>query len=198
MDLETAVRFLISVFVVGITPVPWWLIIFHYLVRKQSKVITIVSYASIAIFWGILGFYVYHHMELLFGQRFTPTWVMRLLGFIVILLAATMDWKVMQTLGVKRLLMFVEMKQEKTHEQFVTSGIYQYARHPRYVEYMLIALSVVLFFGYIFMFYYLIYLILSFWLATSAEEKELVERFGNDYREYQKKVPRFFIPFRRR
>lgn len=32
----------------------------------------------------------------------------------------------------------------------------------------------------------------SYFVITKLEEKELLDRFGNDYRKYRKRVPKFF------
>jgi len=191
---ETLIEWLILFFIVGIAPVPWWLIAFHHVVQRHSRKMAIVSYASILLFWVVLGYVAVSHRDFIFGNHFTPTILTQAVGFIFIVLAGIVDWQVIKVLGVKRLLMFVEFNQEKTSDHFVESGIYKYARHPRYVEYMLISASIGLFFGYIFLFYYLAYLVLAFWIATAVEEQELVERFGDTYRNYRKRVPRFFIP----
>jgi protein-S-isoprenylcysteine O-methyltransferase Ste14 len=70
------------------------------------------------------------------------------------------------------------------------SQIYSIVRHPTYFAVMLIALG-----GWIG--YLSVYAFTSFMLFVIGislhlkfvEEKELIERFGQDYRDYQKKVP---------
>lgn len=190
---ESVSQALLTLFLSVITPIPWWLALFHSVVRQKSKTVTTVCYFSIFGVIIVLAWWAFGHQDLFFGSRFTPTIVTRALGVLLFVSAFVVDRSVMKMLGLKRLAMIPEFHQEKGDQTFVATGIYRYSRHPRYVEYMLIALSTGLFFGYLFMFGYFIYLVLAFWVATNAEEAELIARFGDAYREYQKKVPRFFL-----
>lgn len=187
------IYFFLTLFVIVITPVPWWLILFHILVQKESRILAYLSYFSVCLVWVILGYFLFQHQDLLFGHKFLPNIFSRIIGIIFFAMAVIVDWNVIKTLGLKRLAMLPEFNRQDEAENFVATGIYRYSRHPRYVEYMLISTSAGFFFGYWFMFGFLAYLVMSFWLATIAEEAELIKRFGDSYRDYRKKVPRFFI-----
>lgn len=78
------------------------------------------------------------------------------------------------------------------HHRLITSGWYRRVRHPLYL-FMLLAIFITpvmpldrVVLGLAFLIY------LAF--AVPVEEKKLVERFGAEYREYQKKVPAV-VPF---
>lgn len=191
--MEAIVRTFLTLFIVVVGTIPWWLILFHYLAPHPSKTVRKVSYYGVIGVWVVLAFFAFQHQDFFFELKFVPNMLTRGLGIIFIILAGIIDWNVIKTLGLKRLAMVPELKQEKISEDFVATGIYHYSRHPRYVEYMLISIAAGLFFGYLFMFGFLVYLLASYWWATRAEEAELIKRFGEPYREYQKKVPRFFI-----
>lgn len=91
---------------------------------------------------------------------------------------------------------------KKTPEKLSTSGLYQYVRHPHYlsnilltfgssmVAYVLLDLSFPL---YILPFLPSILLIPVFILGAVEEERHLTEKFGDEYRSYQNRVP-MFIP----
>lgn len=189
-----ATEILLSLFFVFVAPVPIWLPIVHHIFQtSRPALIKWITYLSLGILWFALGIWTFRHQGVLFSWRFDPSIWLQIVGGISLGLALLVDWQVMKTLGVKRLMCWVEFKQEKTTQEFVSEGIYKFARHPRYVEYMLISLAVGLLTGYIFFFGFFLYLIISFAIATHFEERELVHRFGDVYRDYQKRVPKFFV-----
>lgn len=73
----------------------------------------------------------------------------------------------------------------------LTEGIYGRIRHPRYVESILWILGYALFTNYLAL--YLVFLLALPVMHTVVllEEKELKERFGRDYEEYCRRVPRY-------
>ena len=83
----------------------------------------------------------------------------------------------------------------KTYKgQLVTSGIFQYIRHPHYTSLLVIGFGLALFF------YSLAALLIAFiaipimiW-SILDEEKLLVKQFGEEYKEYMKKVRWRLIP----
>ena len=75
-------------------------------------------------------------------------------------------------------------------QRLVTSGPYRYVRHPSYLGYFL------MFFGLFFVWPNLFTLfplvaIPGYFLVTFEEERLLVQRFGEEYAEYQRKTGRF-------
>jgi len=83
----------------------------------------------------------------------------------------------------------------KTYKgQLVTSGIFQYIRHPHYTSILVIGFGLALFF------YSLAALLIAFiaipimiW-SILDEEKLLIKQYGEDYKEYMKKVHWRIIP----
>ena len=187
------VHFLISLFVVFFTAIPLWLCLFHWATHQKWMKTARVIYFSLPLAWIGVGYYLFLHPEFLFEPHFQPNLFTRGVGLILFVFALIIDVNVIKTFGFRRLAMLPEFKQEKSTEPFVATGIYERARHPRYAEYVLIALSVGFFFGYTMMFGYAVYLLGSFWIATLFEELELVSRFGQAYKDYQKRVKRFFV-----
>ena len=75
-----------------------------------------------------------------------------------------------------------------------TDGIYQYSRNPQLVGYgMMLLAFTVLFFSWLMLFWFFQYLIISYFMIRS-EEEFLVQRYGDAYRAYCKKVPRILKP----
>ena len=87
-------------------------------------------------------------------------------------------------------LYFPEDSEIQDHE------IYSVIRHPTYFGGVLLGLAglVFRFSVYSILMFFTVYGI--FWLQARREERELVKRFGDSYKEYMKKVPRLHISIR--
>jgi protein-S-isoprenylcysteine O-methyltransferase Ste14 len=77
----------------------------------------------------------------------------------------------------------------------ITDGIYRRIRHPRYVAVWLGTVAVAVFTNYLAAYIIAIAIVPALYLVVVLEEKELRERFGEEYVRYCERVPRF-IPRR--
>src|SRR4030042_2355001 len=77
-------------------------------------------------------------------------------------------------------------------KKLVVKGLYKYTRNPMYLAYMMIIFGEFLIFGNIMLLIYFLLagvclqILVVFW-----EEPKLVKRFGKDYLDYKKEVPRW-------
>ena len=74
----------------------------------------------------------------------------------------------------------------------VTSGPYSWVRHPFYVTALLLVLSIALIMANWFIGLLGVFLLLFFVLRAPLEEQKLVDRFGDEYREYIQRTGRFW------
>lgn len=116
-----------------------------------------------------------------------PLWL-RWCGFVLIAIWGALFVWTFQTLG-KNLTDTVVTRKEHT---LVTTGPYRYVRHPFYLAFLVAVIggSIVtanwyLFVTSIFPFAFLV-------ARTRIEEEKLVERFGDEYRDYMQKTGRFW------
>ena len=73
--------------------------------------------------------------------------------------------------------------------ELVRKGFYKYMRHPMYTFVMgVLVFSPVMTNN---LFYTIVIVGLYFWIGTYFEEKNLVKRFGEEYKKYQQDVPKF-------
>ena len=125
-------------------------------------------------------------------KLFVDTWpsTIRLAsGLALIVFEAWVFWRVRRDLGTARLVGKTELEGAGEIER---GGIYSRIRHPRYLASFLAILGACLLAGTRMM-----YLAVAVWLALMAviivlEEREMRSRFGATYRDYSRKVPRFF------
>lgn len=81
-------------------------------------------------------------------------------------------------------------------KKLIYKGLYKYLRNPMYLGHLLIFLGEFLLFGYLTLLGYLVLAAIAFHLlVVTWEEPALKKRFGTEYENYLKKVPRWF-PFR--
>jgi protein-S-isoprenylcysteine O-methyltransferase Ste14 len=84
---------------------------------------------------------------------------------------------------------------EKTyHGQLVTSGIFQYIRHPHYTSLIIIGFGLAVFFFSLFALSIAIIAIPIMIWSIFDEEKLLLKQYGKEYKEYMEKVQWRMIP----
>lgn len=91
-----------------------------------------------------------------------------------------------------------ELSQSGPPGTLVTEGIYAHIRHPRYVQVGLGLAAVALFSNYLAVYVLVATHIPLIYLVVLLEERELRERFGREYEDYCRRVPRFLPRLGRR
>ncbi len=79
--------------------------------------------------------------------------------------------------------------------KLVTTGIYSIVRHPQYLAGMLLGFSFALISQHWLVLVLGIPFIIIFYIAALDEDESLVNKFGDSYKEYMKKVPRTNLMF---
>jgi len=124
--------------------------------------------------------------------------------FLLIVLQIVFAWLFLKSIFAQNGMIFLGIKQvlsniregklpnyldEPRRGKLVTTGLYRFMRHPMYTFAMLVLIcSPVMTMNLL---YSIIIFALYFWIGSYFEERNLTKRFGEDYREYQKNVPRF-------
>lgn len=73
----------------------------------------------------------------------------------------------------------------------VTTGIYKYLRHPQYLGFLLITLGLNVMWLTIITLVMWPVLAFLYWRLAQKEDRELEEKFGEEFRKYKRKVPGF-------
>jgi protein-S-isoprenylcysteine O-methyltransferase Ste14 len=134
----------------------------------------------------------------LLGADLGTNWI--LIG-IAIVFASVMLWidshywkhfNMATLLGVPELAPPGEHRGALLHE-----GIYRVVRHPRYVSSGIGLVATLLFVNYLGLYVMMVLAVPVGLVIVTFEERELVDRFGDDYRKYQREVPQFIPRWRR-
>ncbi len=76
----------------------------------------------------------------------------------------------------------------------VDSGIYSLVRHPQYLGWSSIIVSFILIRQHLIITMIGAIALVLLYLSTMEEEKDLIDKFGSNYRNYMKVVPRWNLP----
>jgi protein-S-isoprenylcysteine O-methyltransferase Ste14 len=90
-----------------------------------------------------------------------------------------------------------ELSPNQRKGKLLRDGIYRVVRHPRYLSAGIGVIANALFIDYMGVFLMILLLFPAGYVMLVLEERELVDRFGEEYRQYQREVPRL-LPRRRR
>lgn len=126
-----------------------------------------------------------------FANYQLPVWV-GACGTIVFVAAIWMLWRSHADLG-KNWSHTVEFKDD---QKLVTDGVYRNIRHPMYSAHWLWAIAqAMLLQNWFAGFSFLVLFLPMYLMRIRVEEKEMIQFFGNEYREYMKRtgrvIPRF-------
>lgn len=138
---------------------------------------------------------LYSLREPLLRVHYRINWLLVIMAVQIFLISMLMGIVRMKHLKPSIMLGLPEIRGEGAPDKLLTEGIYSMIRHPRYVEVWLGLLAVALFTNYLTMYILVIAFIPLTYGVVLLEEKELCERFGEEYKKYCREVPRF-IPKR--
>lgn len=175
-------------------PIPFFVIALHALVKnglwtlRRTKILFLLIAVGI---WAALFWWFLQMIHLIFFTQQMVTWISIYFGIAALLIAFIIEIASTRALGRKRILGSSEFG--KSGDKLITTGIYRYARHPRYVEHPLWFVGFSLILGYDFLWWFALYLFFGFALAAFFEEQELIQRYGDEYLQYRKKTPAFFF-----
>jgi len=97
--------------------------------------------------------------------------------------------------GRNNLIGRTELEPTKHEQRLVTTGMHARIRHPIYLAHLLMLTSWTIASGLAAMFALLAFAVVTGAMMIRMEDAELEARFGNDFREYRKRVPAI-IPYK--
>ena len=109
---------------------------------------------------------------------------------IVLFGTAVVLW-IMAIFHFKRLGSVAEGGHYYESETLVQEGIFAYLRHPQYLAYILLVIGFALLHRHVIIIGLAGLAVLCFYLYSRAEDRELEQRFHQDYQQYMDRVPAF-------
>lgn len=180
---------LASLVFILLLPVPLFWIIVHTTIGFWRHFVK-GTYLLLGALYIAVGWAVYQASDWIGSYRMPINFVTILLGIACLTGDAIIWLGIAKDFGGKALIGLPELMPEKYPTKLVTTGIYARVRHPRYLGYLLLLLAVFFITGVVSLLALFLLLVILFYAVTVVEERELRNRFGEAYRDYQKSVPR--------
>lgn len=102
-----------------------------------------------------------------------------------------LELKIRKHLKFNTLVGIPEFSSGEDRGRVLSEGIYGRVRHPRYVAVIIGTLGWALFINYVGAYLMALAAVPGLYLVTVLEERELLDRFGEEYASYRERVPRF-------
>jgi protein-S-isoprenylcysteine O-methyltransferase Ste14 len=166
----------------------WYLA--HPLARHWRRLPAAVTYVALFGAMALVGYGVWRIREPLLAVDLG--WSLWLVPPAVIVYSAAIgvERSCRKHLKVGTLVGVPELVEGARSPGLLREGIYSRVRHPRYLGVLLALLAFALFINYLATWLLLPVSVAGLYLVTVLEERELIERFGEEYREYRARVPR--------
>jgi protein-S-isoprenylcysteine O-methyltransferase Ste14 len=156
------------------------------------------TYLFLAAAWITLSTLLYQIRELLAGRDLGTNWTLVALSIPFFAGATALELRYWKYLSIPTLIGLPELSESAQRKgKLLREGIYGVVRHPRYLSAGLSLIGYALVSNYVGLYVFVVLLIPIGYVTLELEERELIRRFGDDYRQYQREVPQFIPRFRR-
>jgi len=127
----------------------------------------------------------------LLETEYGTNYVLVALAGVFYLIAAAIELQCRKHLKFRILVGMPELVPEPATGKLLTAGIYGRVRHPRYVSAFFGVVAVALFSNYLAAYVIAGAMVPALYALTFFEERELHDRFGEEYAAYSRHVPKF-------
>lgn len=187
----TAIGWLAALVLFLQLPIPLFWFVVHPQVNFWRRHQKAAFVTGILLSWGPVTTCMIVFRRELFRHDWPPVW-MSIVGFALVIFEGWIFWLVQRDLGAARLVGKTELS---GGGEVVHRGIYARIRHPRYIGSFLAIVGACCLAGTP-----ALWFVAALWsvltlIAIAFEERELRARFGDAYRRYCRRVPRF-LPLR--
>jgi len=145
-----------------------------------------------------LGGVLYRFRRPLLGADLGTNWILIGIAGVFYAIMMWLEFQYWRHLSIATLIGVTELSQTGNETgKLLLDGIYARLRHPRYASAGLGVIGNVLVINYLGLYILLLMVILLGSWLLALEERELVGRFGDAYRQYQREVPQLIPRLRR-
>ncbi len=165
---------------------------------KFFRKLDILTYIVPLVLWLPPAYLFFTYSDVLLSLRADLPRLVKMAGLLLFAGGTILHLWTGKLLGFKGLIGLPEIS-SKVKSRFVMKGPFLVVRHPTYLAHTLLFAGVFLITGVAAVgVVTLLDFVIMNKVVIPLEEKELESRFGEQYREYEKKVPRFFPGFPRK
>lgn len=175
--------------------IPMFLIELHVAINFWRK-LSVWTYLIVLLEWLPIGFVLFLLQDVILFSELKLGLLSLVLGIILIIAGIILHAWTAKLIGIKATIGYTELKPEEQNidrKGLITSGPFSVVRHPSYWAHTAIIIGIFFMTGIITVgIIAIIDLVITYFITTTLEDRELVGRFGDLYREYQREVPKFF------
>jgi protein-S-isoprenylcysteine O-methyltransferase Ste14 len=194
-----AIRYYMAlIMVVMLAPAPFYWLLIHPFVRFWRRLGPGWTYGVVLslLALGMAGLFRMRHA--LLAVEFGTSYYLTAPGLLLLAVSGWLGVVWFRRMSLLTILGLPELAPDRHPQELITTGVYAFIRHPRYVQLCLGLWGSALIANYL-----ALYLAAALWLPgiyviVRLEEKELRDRFGPAYDEYSRRVPRFLPRIPRR
>jgi protein-S-isoprenylcysteine O-methyltransferase Ste14 len=117
-----------------------------------------------------------------------------LLGFIPIALSMCINFVARRDLA----RFWSPLASPEREQKLIKTGIYAKLRHPIYLSFLILLLGVAMIGGNLWSLLFFVLLLIVLEIRIRKEERELIAKFGKEYKNYAKETPRIMPKLRRK
>ena len=146
----------------------------------------------------VFGVLLFQFRVALLGADLGTNWVLIAIASVCYGVTIWLEFQYRKNLSIATLVGVSELQSaEKQNGKLLTDGIYRVVRHPRYLSAGIGVIANAIIINYVGLYILILLLFSAGYVMLLLEERELVERFGEEYRRYQREVPRIIPRWRR-
>ncbi len=193
------IRYALGVLLVVIAPAGllFWFVI-HPWARQWRTLGPGKAYAIILPPIAALGALLFHYRQLLLGADLGVNVPLFAVAIALYVLSTWLEFKNWSSLNIRALVGMQELtRADGAPGHLLTRGAYHSVRHPRYLSAGIGVIANALFINYLGMYVIILVVFPIGMVMLAYEERELIERFGEEYRQYQRDVPQLVPSFSR-
>jgi protein-S-isoprenylcysteine O-methyltransferase Ste14 len=132
------------------------------------------------------------------GTNFGTNWSLVTIALVLYGVVTWLEFQYWRQLSIATLVGIPELSPTGQRKgKLLQDGIYRVVRHPRYLSAGVGIIANALFINYAGIYILILLLVPPGYVMTVFEEHELIERFGEEYQNYQQEVPRFIPRWRK-
>jgi len=188
-----AVRYYVALILVAMMPpaFAFWFVV-HPFIDFWRRLGARITYAITFPLLLLSCYALYRMRGAVMGTDYGTHAIPLAVGIVLYAASAVVEVKCRRYLSLRTLMGVPELKApEEGPGSLLCEGIYARVRHPRYVAVMLGGFGMAFIGNYLGGYVVMVALIPVAYALTVIEETELLQRFGDEYRGYRQRVPRF-------
>jgi protein-S-isoprenylcysteine O-methyltransferase Ste14 len=187
-----AIRHFLGVATVLVVPagLVYWLVI-HTFARWWRRLGPGRTYVVVLSVVAVTGALLFRIRRQLMGEDLGTNWIFIAIALILSVPMMWLEGQYLRRLKLSTLMGIPELSANATG-RLIREGIYGVVRHPRYLSAGIGLIVNALIINHAGVYLLVLAALVPGYLMVLLEERELIGRFGDAYRDYQRQVPRFF------